>query len=109
MSTSLVGQGDSLFFSLSTTVRKRRPVPPHPLRRGGSGPPAGVLPRLARCRGCLPHVLPTPEVRGPMTQPPGRLDVAAPAGLSPMTAVRWRMLALLLAFSFLSWFNRVSL
>ncbi|MCI0465174.1 MAG: MFS transporter [Gemmataceae bacterium] len=45
-----------------------------------------------------------------MNQPPGRLDTLSPGpGLAPLTCVRWRILALLLAFSFLSWFNRMSM
>jgi ACS family glucarate transporter-like MFS transporter len=43
-----------------------------------------------------------------MSQPADRLDLSATAPGS-MTGVRWRILALLLAFSFMSWLNRVSM
>jgi MFS family permease len=40
-----------------------------------------------------------------MSQPPGGLHIDTPRP----TSVRWRILAVLLAFSFMSWFNRVSM
>jgi MFS family permease len=43
-----------------------------------------------------------------MNQPADGLDGAPPSSQQP-TSVRWRVLALLLAFSFMSWLNRVSM
>jgi ACS family glucarate transporter-like MFS transporter len=39
----------------------------------------------------------------------GTLEKSSAAGQEPPTTVRWRILALLLAFSFMSWFNRASM
>jgi ACS family glucarate transporter-like MFS transporter len=44
-----------------------------------------------------------------MSQSVARLEEASPAVPSRPTGVRWRILTLLLAFSFLSWFNRISM
>src|SRR5262249_43027582 len=54
------------------------------------------------------RVVPAPPVRRPMSRPDGPPD-AWPGPLAHPTSVRWRILALLLAFSFMSWFNRVSM
>src|SRR5438874_5466798 len=42
-----------------------------------------------------------------MSQPVGGIE--APVAPSDPTWVRWRIVAVLLAFSFMSWFNRVSM
>jgi MFS family permease len=44
-----------------------------------------------------------------MSASAGRPDAYDPTSPAPPTWVRWRMVALLLAFSFMSWFNRVSM
>jgi MFS family permease len=44
-----------------------------------------------------------------MSQPSGGLDIPPCVAPPRPTSVRWRILAVLLAFSFLSWFNRVSM
>jgi ACS family glucarate transporter-like MFS transporter len=44
-----------------------------------------------------------------MSQSAGGLHIPAPIGPTHASSVRWRILAVLLAFSFLSWFNRVSM
>jgi ACS family glucarate transporter-like MFS transporter len=44
-----------------------------------------------------------------MSDSPGHSQIPVVAATSPATAVHWRILALLLAFSFMSWFNRVSM
>jgi ACS family glucarate transporter-like MFS transporter len=44
-----------------------------------------------------------------MSQPAAQLDAALPVAPLPTTHVRWWILALLLAYSFMSWFNRVSM
>src|SRR5438874_8862962 len=44
-----------------------------------------------------------------MSQPASRLPTSVPIAIRYPTSVRWRILALLLAFSFMSWFNRVSM
>jgi MFS family permease len=45
----------------------------------------------------------------PMGEVVGRQDAAVKDTPFPPTAVRWRILALLLAYSFLSWFNRTTI
>src|SRR5262249_14466695 len=44
-----------------------------------------------------------------MSQPVGGRDAAPPLATLRPSTVRWRILAILLAFSFMSWFNRVSM
>src|SRR5438132_10673234 len=44
-----------------------------------------------------------------MSQPASRLPTSVPIAIRYPTSVRWRILALMLAFSFMSWFNRVSM
>jgi ACS family D-galactonate transporter-like MFS transporter len=44
-----------------------------------------------------------------MSQPTGGFDTPSPLVPARPTWVRWRILGVLLAFSFLSWFNRVSM
>src|SRR5438105_2112342 len=44
-----------------------------------------------------------------MSQPTGDLPTPAAVATPYPTSVRWRILAVLLAFSFMSWFNRVSI
>jgi MFS family permease len=44
-----------------------------------------------------------------MSQPAGELPISAPDAKRHPTSVRWQILAVLLAFSFMSWFNRVSM
>src|SRR5262245_4339191 len=44
-----------------------------------------------------------------MSHPDGSLDVVPVDSPPHATWVRWRVVALLLAFSFMSWFNRVSM
>src|SRR5262249_1126611 len=77
---------------------RHRRCPPHPLH----GRTAGPLPRLF-------PALPTLEAHAPMSQPTGGLDTPSPFAPARPTWVRWHILGVLLAFSFLSWFNRVSM
>src|SRR5437899_5136725 len=44
-----------------------------------------------------------------MSQSVGRFQIPVAAATPRATSVRWRILAVLLAFSFMSWFNRVSM
>ena len=44
-----------------------------------------------------------------MSQPADGLHISVPVATPRPTSVRWRIFALLLAFSFMSWFNRMSM
>src|SRR5207244_2607533 len=55
------------------------------------------------------RTFPLPEARATMNQSAGDLPPPAPVAPPHATWVRWRILAILLAFSFMSWFTWVSM